>query len=377
MHRQIKTNSIIVTSLLLACLSAAPGAVYAGDRLVLTRGPVVSLPVGTHRPEIRALSDGTLVVAVVEPDRGRPHEGQVKHRVYRLDGALKQKGKVFPITRVARPYGEPADHRIRLVNNEIVVVYQTLNYRKGVRPKGGPGEDFATDQSLLLARFTLEGKEIFRAPIIDRAADFKADNFPDHCLMWGNDRLLVSSGARSRQLHIREVTLNAEVLSDHVIPTRRNGISGSIGNSMHPRQNGIGFFSSNSPGGNGALTLTAIDNGFRLSRLAELGGYDGVERHFPTDGLVLGEYTLVSYIARPTAGGMDMRSNPYHPRLMVLSSDFRVIEDIQLGTDGFAHVHPTMAVIGNQLYVAWSKRSNRQAPQVQLERMSISWASGG
>jgi hypothetical protein len=107
---------------------------------------------------------------------------------------------------------------------KIVVVYQTLNYRKGVRPKGGPGEDFATDQSLLLARFTLEGKEIFRAPIVDRAADFKADNFPDHCLMWWNDRLLVSSGARSRQLHIREVTLNAEVLSDHVIPTRRNGI---------------------------------------------------------------------------------------------------------------------------------------------------------
>jgi hypothetical protein len=376
MHRVTKFIPAIVALFLLVSFSAAPVALHAGERLVLTRGSVVSLPVGTHRPEIRAASDGTIVVAVVEPDQGRPHEGQVKHRVYRLNTALKRIGKVFSVTRVARPYGEPADHRIRLVNNEIVVVYQTLNYRKGNRPNGGPSEDFAVDQSLLLARFTLEGKEIFRAPIIDRTADFKTDNFPDHCLIWWSGRLLVSSGARSRQLHIREVTLSAQVLSDYVIPTRRDGISGSIGNSMHTRQDGIGFFSSNSPSGNGALTLTTIDKDFRLFRLAELGGHDGVERHFPTDSVVLGKYTLVSYIARPTADDRDMRTNPYHPRLMVLDSAFRIIEDIQLGTEGFAHVHPTLAVLNDHLYVAWSERNKRGAPQVQLERMSISWASG-
>ena len=55
MYRQIKTSPTIVTSLLLACLSAVPVAVYAGDRLVLTRGPVVSLPVGTHRGMARVL----------------------------------------------------------------------------------------------------------------------------------------------------------------------------------------------------------------------------------------------------------------------------------------------------------------------------------
>ncbi|MEE3287450.1 MAG: hypothetical protein VX249_04545, partial [Pseudomonadota bacterium] len=116
---------------------------------------------------------------------------------------------------------------MRLVDDKIVVVYQTLNYREGFRPKGGPMEDFALDQCLLLARFTLGGKELFRAPIIERNKDFKKDNFPDHFMAWQSDRLLVSPGSQSRQLHIREVSLNARVLADHVLQTRGDGISGS------------------------------------------------------------------------------------------------------------------------------------------------------
>jgi hypothetical protein len=371
MRKLIGINTIV----LLALIAAGAVGAQAADRLVLTRGALTALPVGTHRPEIRTTSDKSLVIAVVQPDPGPSREGQVKHRVYQLDSNLKRLGKVFTITRVARPYGEPADHRMRLVDDQIVVVYQTLNYREGARPKGGPMEDFALDQSLLLARFTLGGKELFRAPIIERNKDFKKDNFPDHCMTWQSDRLLVSSGSRSRQLHIREVSLNARVLADHVLQTRGDGISGSIGNSMHLRGDQIGFMSSNSPAGNGALTLTAIDNEFRPNRIAQLGGDDGLERHFPTDALVIRGHTLVTYIARLTAGGRNMRSNPYHPRLMVLDPDLRIIEDLKLGSHGFAHVHPTLAALDNKLYIAWSKRSNRGAPQVQLERLSISWAS--
>ena len=85
------------------------------------------MPVGTHRPEIRAASDGSIVLAVVEPGAKQDGAGQIKHQVYRLDSALNQIGEPFPITRISEPYGEPADHRIALVNDELVVVYQTLN----------------------------------------------------------------------------------------------------------------------------------------------------------------------------------------------------------------------------------------------------------
>ncbi|MAG00289.1 MAG: hypothetical protein CL388_03630 [Acidiferrobacteraceae bacterium] len=342
-------------------------------RLVLTRGTTVKMPVGTHRPEIRLAQDGTLILAVVEPGSRQDPKGQVKHRVYRLDQTLAQRGESFPITRVATPYGEPADHRIAVVNNEIVVVYQTLNYRDGGRPKSGPSEAFALDQSLMLARFSLSGEELFRAPIVDRADDFEQDNFPDHCLLWSGDHLLVSSGTRSRSFHIREVGLDGTVLKDHLYPTSREGISGNIGNSMYVRGSDIGFFSSNSPAGNGALTLTAISPDFSLGRSVEFGGDDGLERHFPTDSRMLGSYTLVTYIARPSGQGKGLEENPYNPRLMVIDDDYAVVHDIELGEGGFAHVHPTMVLVGDQLFVAWSKKSDRRAPQVQIERFTLSW----
>ena len=118
----------------------------------------------------------------------------------------------------------------------------------------------------------MDGEERFRALIIDRTSDFQTDNLPDHCLLSLQGRLLVSSGARSRSLHIREVSLNGDVIADHVLPTGTDGIAGSIGNSMHRRGNVVGFMSSNSPAGNGALTLTAVSAEFEFTRLAELGG---------------------------------------------------------------------------------------------------------
>ena len=332
------------------------------------------LPSGTHRPEIRAVDDGSIVVAVVKPGehQGQDNEGRVKHRVYHLDSTLTQEWNSFPITRVAEPYGEPADHRIALVNDEIVVIYQTLNYQKSRRHTSGPSEDFATDQSLLLARFSMDGEEVFRAPIVDRTSDIETDNFPDHCLLWWDDRLLVSSGARSRMVHIREVTLDASVLADHVLPTGFQGISGNIGNSMFVQGNQLRYFSSNSPAGNGALTLTGLGTQFEATRLAELGGDDDVERHFPTDSYMLGDYTLVTYIARESGQGMSLEENPYSPFIMILNKEYNVVEDIQLGEGGFAHVHPTMTMLGDELFVAWSKRTS-YGPQVQIERFTISW----
>ena len=87
---------------------------------------------------------------------------------------------------------------------------------------------------------------------------------------------------------------------------------------------------------------------------------------------MFGEYTVVTYIARPAGKDMDIRSNPYHPRLLVLDASFNVVEDMQLGEKGFAHVHPTLTVLDDQLFVAWSKQGTRNAPQVQIERFTIS-----
>jgi len=365
-------GSFFRVSIIGLCL--VPSLAYGQDPLLLTRGLSTSLPIGTHRPELRSASDGSLVVAVVEPGRKQSIGGQVKHQVYRLDSNLNVIGKPFPITRTSEPYGEPADHRIALVNDEIIVVYQSLNYAEGRRSRQGPSEDSAIDQSLLLARFTLDGEELFRAPIVDRTSDFLVDNFPDHCLLWSQGRLLVSSGSKSWSVHIREVSLNGVVLEDHIFPVGGNGISGAIGNSMHRHQNGLRILSSNSPAGNGALTATEVAADFTLSRLAELGGADGLERHFPTDSVTIGDYTLVTYIGRPVAEGRDMRYNPYHPRLMVFDATYRVVQDIQLAELGFSHVHPTMTILNDQLFVAWSQPSDSSAsaPQVQIERFSIS-----
>ena len=97
-----------------------------------------------------------------------------------------------------------------------------------------------------------------------------------------------------------------------------------------------------------------------------------MERHFPTDSYMLGDYTLVTYIARESGQGMSLEENPYSPFIMILNKEYNVVEDIQLGEGGFAHVHPTMTMLGDELFVAWSKRTS-YGPQVQIERFTISW----
>jgi hypothetical protein len=312
-------------------------------------------------------------VAVVHPGPPNDPGGQIKHRVYRMNPDLELQGDPFVITRRIEPYGDPADHRIAIIDDEVVVIYQTLNYREGERPMGGPSEPFAENQSLMLARYSMDGRQLFQAPIIDQTDDFVRDNFPDHCLLWWGDRLLISSGSRSPGVHIREVERDASIQADHWYADARTTLGGNIGNSMHERGDVIGYFSSNSPAGNGALTLTAVDGNFETTRLTELGGDDGLERHFPTDSRMVGDYTLVTYIARPADGGRGIRENPYNPRLMIIDGDYAVVQDIELGVGGFAHVHPTMTIIGDSLYAAWSKRSNERMPQVHIERFTISW----
>ena len=359
----------------ISLLSLACGELPGGGELSLSHVSTMEMAVGTHRPEIRVRSDGGLIVVVVEPAPGANEIGRIKHQAYRFDADLQQEGDPFPVTAIDATYGEPADHRAILVDDELVVVYQTLNYGED-KPVGGggPSEDFATDQSLMMARFDMQGNELMHGAIVARATDFTVDNFPDHCMLWTGNNLLVSSGTRADMLRIREVGLDGGILATHTIPTSNDGIGTNIGNSMHMNGDQVRFVASLGPVGPGQITVNALDDAFAVSQLVSVGD-DSLERHFPTDSQVVGDHTLVAYIAREVGGDRDMMLNPYGGRLAVLDSALGLVDDIAVGDGGFAHVHPTMAYLGDRLYVAWSKRSERGAPQVQVECYKVIGAS--
>ena len=65
-----------------------------------------------------------------------------------------------------------------------IIVYQ-VNVMSDELPEegmNGPAEDYAESQSLMMARFSLDGQEIFRGEILS-STDFEIDNFPDMCML--------------------------------------------------------------------------------------------------------------------------------------------------------------------------------------------------
>jgi hypothetical protein len=350
--------------------------------LKITHEATVELPLGTHRPEILITDDGEIVLAVVQP-MGRPGPGQVKHRAYRFDAEFNQIGTPFTLTQTEEPWGEPADHRTAMHGDELIVVYQTLNYadRRGRarRPggrRGGPSEDQAIDQSLLLARFDLDGNEVHRQPIVAKATDFFRDNFPDHCLLLEGDQLLVSTGTRGGLLAptpptvtIREVDLEGNIEAEHRLKVESGNIQGSIGNSMVRLGDQLVMVSGIPIAGAG-LHLSKIfeDEEAWTSRL--LADYPSTtERQFSTSVLPIENTLLVGYISRGRGGG-DPDKNPYHPRLLLIGPDMKEVADLKIGEAGFAHVHPTMARLNDRLLFCWSRRvanGDHWTPQVVIE----------
>lgn len=339
----------------------------ATSSLTLTHVATRKLPPGTHRPEILATDTGDIYLVVVSPGE-QPGPGQIKHRVYHFDANWRQIGDPFPVTRTDDKYGEPADQRAAIVNGELVIVYQTLKRKEGLPPGGGgPAEQYASEQSLMLARYSLDGTELFRGPIVAHATDFSQDNFPDHCLVWLGDRLLVSTGGNRRNLTIREVDLNAHVLATHRIPLAPSSRLDDIGNSLLY---------------DGQATFI-LSNGITLNQLTD--SLDGVaqtwpidlgrlDATFPTGYLFYGSFLLVGHIGREPGGDPGLEANPYSPYLMIVDSNYNLISDTLIGGTGFAHVHPTLTRIGNRLFVAWSSRAQqngRPMPQVMVEEFTI------
>jgi len=365
-------------SFLLACAPAfaqddrADEAVRRSLELVPTRS--WEMHPGTHRPEI--LVDGKDVWLVVVD-----HDGRVRHRAYRyrypnLDNPIQR----FNVTRITDRSGTPADHRALIRENELVVVYQSnvMDQTRARRP--GPAENNAASQNLLLARFTLEGKLILRRPIVADVRDFRTDNFPDFCICWHRDRLLVSTGTRANMLKIREVDLEAKVLAIHEISCGPGTIRSNIGNSFLQDRVGIQLAGSSGPRERSEiLTLTRFDENFNPVDTLELNTLD-VQQHFPTGNLQEDGYRFIAYISRKWKPGQHgLEANPYDAGLKIIDSvGGEILDDIVVGRRGFAHVHPTLARVGDHLLVAWSRQRERTGgrgpksmPQVVIQEYQM------
>jgi hypothetical protein len=364
-------NILKTLSSTVVLMSLFSGVVLAVDVNILNYVTTHQLPEGTHRPEILITESGEIIVVVVQPE-GKPGVGQVKHKAYRYDANWNQFGEPFVVARNTAEYGEPADHRAAIVNGELVVVYQTLSLNEGVHPKDGPMEQYAKDQSLMLARFSLDGEERFRKPIIAHAVDRAKDNFPDHCLLWLGNRLLVSTGAH-RKLKIREVDLSAAILATHTFDTSPTAIPGEIGNSLLYDGQRLLIFSSGNPYDRASLTATQLTAEFDIA--ATKGFYEISRRQtFPTGNLLYANFIFIGYISQERSESADFECNPYSPYLKVLDRELNVIADMKIGENGFAHVHPTLARFGNRLFVAWSKRitgGKMPYPQVFVEEFEL------
>lgn len=337
-------------------------------RLKLTHQRTVALPAGTHRPEVLA-RDGQALVVVVQP--GPPGPRVIKHRLHRFDPEWKALAGPQVISRADAVHGEPADHRAALVGSELVVVYQTLRWKQGHPPEGaGPAEDHARDQSLVLARFDLSGKALFSKALVSHVADPAEDNFPDHCLLWHGGRLLVSTGSRGGHVKLREVSLDGRILATHRRRTSAATMPGAIGNTLLVRQGGLVMFSSADEGGPGGLALVLLGSGSSARRVGTF-THASRDRRFPTSSLVVGGFTLVAYISLPRGTRPHHETNHYVPHLLVLDRDLRVTADLRVGQGhGYSHVHPTLALDGDRLLVAWSKRTGEE-PQVQIESYGV------
>lgn len=332
---------------------------------VLTHLDTFQMEEGTHRPEIFVTDDGTLVLVVVQP--GNEGTQVIKHRTYLFDKDFNEQDR-FNVTYIDGTYGEPADHRVAIVDDQLVIVYQTLNYGSNTPSNGGPSEQYATDQSLMLTRFTLEGSEIMRAPIVAQQTDFTEDNFPDHCLLWNDDRLLVSTGSWGNDTKIREVDLDGNIAQTWSF----EGDLDNIGNSLLVHNGKVAMLSYLMGQGNG-LTLNEFDSDFNPSLVGYFPSNERT-RTFPTGYAQINGYTFVTHVTSPAGTIGNPATNPFDAYLLVLNENLEEVDDIKLGENGFGHIHPTIAWQDDRFWVAWSMRSaSGFAPQVQVETFELTY----
>jgi hypothetical protein len=342
-----------------------------------------AMDVGTHRPELAITEDGDLLVIVVEHldiDGGRS-----SHIGYRFDTDFSPVIDPFVVAMDTAEFGHPADHRIALVDGELLVVYQSLIPDPEAEAESGPAEATALEQSLLIARFDPStGAEISREPIAPHITDFSKDNFPDHCVLWHEDRLLVSTGTRAEEgekadtFRIREIDPAASwpdnVLATHSLQAATDTMPSVIGNSLvHGPDGGIWMWGSTGPHESAEVKVAPLGDDFAPGASTGFVVSDR-EQTFPTGVLLVDDAFWVGHISRNRGGGLDLTENPYSPRLLRISADLStVIADESIASDiaGASHVHPTLALADDRLYLAWSRQADGHTPQVVIEVYAV------
>lgn len=338
----------------------------------LTHLATHEMQVGTHRPELLQ-SGERLFLMVVEHLQS---EGKrVRHMGYVFEPDSGQVDSGFVVSYETEEYGQGADHRAVMVGDEIAVVYQSNIMDPSKEFRGGPAEQYASSQSLLLARFSADdGGELFRGPIVDKATDFEEDNFPDFCVLARGNRLLVSTGSGDG-FKLREVDMEGKVLSTIEKEVSPQGVPSGIGNSMIYTEDGrlLVFSHSFKPGG-GDLTVTTLDKDYDIVDSKEF-YTPGRDEGFATGVISHDGYYFIGYGSREEWKG-SVEEYPYSPYLMVVDADtLEVVADFKVSDrPGFGHTHATLAVHGERLYYAWSTRADGtdgRAPQVFVEEFEL------
>lgn len=335
---------------------------------------------GTHRPEI-LVKDDNLYLLVVDPDKN----ARVQHRGYIFDASDPSdidfdNYESFALT------PEGSDHRGIIMDDKIVIVYQ-VNIISEDLPRGpisGPAEVYAESQELMMAIFSLDGEEIFREEILS-TTDFGEDSFPDMCMLsWGEESFLVSTGQtnvnpQENVFKIREVDFDSNIIIEEKYTLDKERAS-SIGNSMFVVNNGFLFFSSTQ-----SITVTEFDERLKVGNTVVIEQDNNLAYTFPTGVVEYGDYYIVGYSSHDS-GNPAIETNPLYPAIMILTKDFKIVLDAQINElfsldadPGSGHVHPTLAVINDRLFYAWSGKTEQEedslmnTPQVRIEELELSF----
>ncbi len=332
----------------------------------------------THRPEILLSSTENPYLLVVEHQESE--EGQIRHMGYQIEDfenleALQETG--FPVTYETDEYGSGADHRAVIFKidgeEQIGVFYQTLIMSDDAPAIiEGPSEPYTESQSLMFARFSMDGEELFRTEVA-RTTDRDEDNFPDMCALWNpvTEVFVVSTGGK--QAKIREIDINGEILSAYEYSS--DEIAGSIGNSIILEEDGsyLVFSSKNNPQGEDYITITELSSTFEVESQYKTFEVTGAEETFPTGVIYQNGYYFVGHISGEFKNIQEEEEKKYGTKIKIFNKELELIDDIEVSSEYVSgHGHPTLIIKDSILYYAWSK-SVDGAPQVMIDVFELSF----
>lgn len=364
----IQTNNQIPSPSTFATNTPVPPA----QKLNLTLIKSVNLPENTHRPELVATPDGKLILVVWLFSNGKLQPGKVNHRAYVYDPSMNLE-KTFDVAADSAEYGSPADHRITIANGELLVTYQSILMNEGVSPdRCQPSEACIKEQSLMLARFSQDGKELSRKPIVGHSTDFGADSFADHAILWKEGKLIVTTGnydannvVQGSSFKIREVDLDGKIISTKMYQVGAQ-VGSSLGNGLVYNGKQLLFLSANMDRNGNTLTFNEMGSDYSFGFQQKFAD-NSRNKFWPVGPYYADSRIYLGYLSMPK--GSPPNAGMY-PWLQITDGAGNVLFDEQMGGKCYLHGHPVVTIIGDKLYYTVSL-DNGGKPQVRLDEYEI------